>query len=377
MEVTKLYNVILDLINEEKADILTTNLNSLVTSITSNQAVAIKETLTKIHEGTSNSVTNTYSVSNLNILKALKGETYFGDIGYKTIDDILTKNSYNISQTTTELQTYINTRAEFIAIITTLKDSFKKLGFEPHYYNDETYEIGLLLPVAVTDNKVASVTKELQQWNTIIKTFKELTGQGVEDAKITLVNNGSLEFFFTDTHAIALCISVIIERTCALYKKILEIREVRERLKQLGGPKQEQTDIAKFEKETIDKEIELISADIFSKYVNQKIEKGRLNELKIAVNGHIRYVAKAIDKGIVIEINTPDIDEPEILDEPDTDENKKEKAKAEKDHKEKIAKLDTIKKSVQVVKEVAGLGGDVFKYLTTGNTDKESEDKKK
>jgi hypothetical protein len=234
-----------------------------------------------------------------------------------------------------------------------------------------------LLPTKVTDNRVTTVTKELQQWNTIVKTLRELTGQGAEDSKISLVNNGSLEFFFTDSHAVALCISVIIERACALYKRILEIREVREKLKQLGGPKQEQTEIAKFEKETIDKEIDQISADIFEKFVTQKIDKERLNELKIAVNGHIRYVAKAIDKGIVIEINTPDIVEPEILEAPETEENKKEKAKAEKEHKEKLAKIDVVKKSVQVVKEVAGLGSDVFKYLTTGTDDKELEDKKK
>jgi len=372
-----LYNVILDLTNEEKADTLTTHLNSLVTSITANQAATIKETLDKIQEGTTTSATNTYSVSNLNILKELNGETYFGDQAFQAITDILTRNSFNISQTTTEIQAYSTSRTEFIATITSLKDAFKKLGFEPHYYDDETYEIGLLLPTSVTDNRVSTVTKELQQWNTIIKTLKELTGQGAEDAKISLLNNGSLEFFFTDSHTIALCISVIIERACALYKRILEIREVRERLKQLGGPKQEQTDIAKFEKETIDKEIDQISADIFNKFVTQKIEKGRLNELKIAVNGHIRYVAKAIDRGIVIEINTPDIAEPEILEETETEDNKKERSKADKEYKEKLAKIDVVKKSVQVVKEVAGLGGDVFKYLTTGTADNESEDKKK
>ncbi len=258
-----------------------------------------------------------------------------------------------------------------------MRDSFKKLGFSPHFYDDETYEIGLLLPTKLTDNRVTTVTKELQQWNTIVKTFREITGQGAEDSKISLVNNGSLEFFFTDSHAVALCISVIIERVCALYKKILEIREVREKLKQLGGPKQEQNEIAKFEKETIDKEIEQIGGDIFERFVTQKIDKGRLNELKIAVNGHIRYVAKAIDKGIVIEINTPEISEPEILEAPETDENKKEKLKAEKEHKERLAKLDVVKKSVQIIKDVTGLGGDVFKYLTAGPEEKELEDKKK
>jgi hypothetical protein len=129
MEVTKLYNVILDLTNEETADTLTTDLNSLVTSISSNQAATIKDTLAKIQEGTSNSVTNTYSISNLNIVKELKGETYFGNVGYQTINEILTRNSFNSSQTTTELQAYITGRTEFIATITKLKDSFKNTWF--------------------------------------------------------------------------------------------------------------------------------------------------------------------------------------------------------------------------------------------------------
>lgn len=53
MEVTKLYNVILDLTNDEKSNTRTTHLNSLVTHISSNQAAGIKETLTKIQESTS------------------------------------------------------------------------------------------------------------------------------------------------------------------------------------------------------------------------------------------------------------------------------------------------------------------------------------
>jgi hypothetical protein len=102
-----------------------------------------------------------------------------------------------------------------------------------------------------------------------------------------------------------------------------------------------------------------------------------LNELKIAVNGHIRYIAKSIDKGIVIEINTPEIEEPEILEAEETEENKKEKGKAEKEHKEKLAKIETVKKSLQVVKEVTGLGTDVFKYLTSGTEDSDLDEKKK
>ena len=112
MEVTKLYNVILDFTNEEKSFDMTTNLNALVTHISSNQGPAIQETLSKIQEATSNSVVNSYGVSNLNIVKVLEGEKYFGNLGYQTINTMLTQNSFNITQTTTEIQAYIAKRTD-------------------------------------------------------------------------------------------------------------------------------------------------------------------------------------------------------------------------------------------------------------------------
>lgn len=228
------------------------------------------------------------------------------------------------------------------------------------------------MPNIVTDNKITDITKNLLKWDQIFKTLKEITGEDVEDTKISLVNNGSLEFFFENSFSIALCVSLIIERIATLYKRIIEIRLARLKLTELGAPKVEISAIEQHESSEIDKEIKVIVNQILKDY-STKLEPGRKNELKTALTSHIKFIAKSIDKGVQIEVTPPEIEEPEILQKETTEENQKEKETAEKKHKETLARIELINKSNELVKEIIKTGSDVFKFLTAGENSEDDD----
>ena len=380
MESSKLHNVIYDSVQEETAIKLTDKINALVAQIQQNQAPQIESTIEDIKESLSFSVFNSYSVSNLKVLNEIKGEDFFGDNAFHKVKTILELNSYNTAKIVSELQDYVKSRNEFIATLTQIKSGFEKLEI-PLHFTDEDYELGLLLPSKNEFNSIKGLSKELSKWDKSIKTYRELVGLGPEDTKITLVNNGSLEFFTENPEQVALCISFTLERLFKLYKNILEIRSAWKKLKDTGLPKTQEKAIKNHEKEVYDKEVDSIVADLIKKFADKKIEEGRLNELKISIKGHTNYFAKCIDDGLVIEITPPEVNEPEIIKEDETEENKKEKAKAKSDFDAKIEKINTIRDGLKAGKEIYNLGKEVFKMLTSGeeekDEDEESTDEKK
>ncbi|WP_289056151.1 hypothetical protein [Carboxylicivirga marina] len=366
MEVTKLNNLIWNLVSENTELNYPTLITNLINSISQNQPPQIENHLKKLQAVLLGSKINYISFSDTKILTEIEGNEYFGIEAFQRISDILNGTPFNNALTVQKLQEYNKKRTEFITQITQLKSNFEKLNIKAHYYEDDIYEVGLIMPEEVTGNTIVSINKNLHRWDQIFKTLKELTGGEIEDTKITLVNNGSLEYFFENAPQIALCISVTIERLATLYKRIIEIRAARLKLVELGAPKSEANTIEKHERSEIEKEIKEIVNQVVKEY-SAKIETGRKNELKNALTSHVKYIAKSLDKGISVEITPPEISEPEILRTEATEENKQEKEKAKKIHKERLARIELTNKSTALVKEIVKTGNDVFKYLTNGD----------
>lgn len=370
MESSKLHNLIYDIIKEETEIKLNEKINDLIVQIQQNQAQQIELTIREIKESLLFSFFNSYSVSNLKVLQEINGTDFIGENAFHRIKTILELNSYNTSKIISELQEYVKSRSEFIETLTQIKVGFEKLEI-PLHFTDEDYELGLLLPSNTEFNSIKGLNKELAKWDKSIKAYRELVGLGAEDTKITLVNNGSLEFFTENPEQVALCISFTLERLFKLYKNILEIRLAWKKLKDTGLPKTQEKAIKTHEKEVYEKEVDLIVSDLIKKFADKKIEEGRLNELKISIKGHTNYFAKCIDDGLVIEITPPEVHEPEIINEAETEENKKEKAKAKSDFEAKIETVKTIRDGLKAGKEIFSLGKEVFKMLTLGEDEEE------
>ena len=372
MEAEKLMNVLEDIINEITNTDIQGEINILINSIQQNQSKDVDSSLGNIKKFFTNSTFNEYSLSNYKILEYIKGDKYYGNSGWDNFNEILNKTPYDNNQTIANLQKYVKDRSEFIVIVTPIRDNFKKLKIDPHFYSDNIFEMGLLIPEKVSENKIKFLIKHLSKWDRLIKTAKELTGQGVIDTKLTMINKGSLEFFSELTPEIAMYFSIILEKLVALYLKLKDIREASDTISELGGPKQ-QKEIQKFEKENINKTVDSISQELIKKFADKKIESGRLNEITVAVKGDIMYVAKALDDGLFIEINPPEISEPDIITKEETEENKLERTKAKKTFDQQLEYIKTVQKVLKTTKSIIGTSKNVFKTLTTGESEESEE----
>lgn len=370
MDASKLLNILLDLTSDSEKSI-TDTMTALVSSISSSQSTEISNNLQNLKKAFEHSISNEYSPSNLKIFQTIGAGDYFGLTGYKKLEELLNKNSYNVQKTVADLQKFIQKRADYMTLIKSVSDSLKKLNIYPHFHSDNIYEIGLLIPKELTNNKIINVTKELNRWDKVFKTLTELTTGSSDDTEINFVNNGSLEFFIDNGPHIAACLAFAVERIIALYKKIIEIRSAKEKLKELGVSIGEQREIEKQEKDILNKGIESIASDIVKTFAKKQIDAGRVNELKVAMKGHVTYIVKCIGGGMVIEINPPEISEPIEAKETDTDAEKIEAKKLKDEYDNTIKQIEIVQKSMDAIKAIGKTGMDIVKYLTDGEDAKE------
>lgn len=308
------------------------------------------------------------------ILEKIGGKKYFGFSAKEEIQNILKRSSYNIQQIYDDLQAYKNQREVFLGKISDAIETFEFFDIDM-YFPVDNFQIGLLLPSSYTnDNSVKNITKELNTWDKIIKNIKEVVGEEVEDTKIEFVSNGSLDFFFENSERVAHFLSSALCGVVLIYDKIKNIRQKRKELKDLGISTAEEKNIEKQEKDILNKDIDKLSNDLIKEFASKKIDTGRANELKIAINGHVKYLAKYIDNGVVIEINVPQNTEPEKIKEDDPESKRLEKEKKIKDYQQLKEKIDLIKKSMETVNTVQKVGMDLMKLLGYNDEDEDSKE---
>lgn len=367
MDTLKLLNVLSDLDNEQEGSSIDTFLQSLSSSINSGQTSEIVTNEQNVRDFFSESKVNSYVPSNIEIVRFIGADNYFGNTAFELITDILNKYPYDIKKTYQDLQEYLGLRKKYVDTVKQTRLNLEALNFEAYYPTDDNYQIGLLMSENYTKSKITNITKELNKWDKVLKTFKELVGESPDDTEINYVSNGSIEFFINNSPAIAAALAYSIDKIIKVYKNIVEIRQTRDKLKELGLPQSEQKVIEKQEKEHLTKELDKISSELIKEFASKKIEGGRLNEIKVAVKGHVVYMAKCIDNGITIEINPPEIDEPEILSEDETDENKADKKKIKVDYDKKVKQIEVIQKAMDTVKTLGKFGVDIGKFLSNGD----------
>lgn len=167
-----------------------------------------------------------------------------------------------------------------------------------------------------------------------------------------LGNNDSLEIYFENSKETASCIATAVDQIVTIYNKVLDGKRKLQSIKDDGLI---DIDIEKNYEERkskmIDEGLEKIVTEITEKY-KSKNDAGRINELKIGLKKSFEFIANSIDRGIDVEVNTPEPEKPADIIETDTPEQKKSK-------QTELVSFEKFKSEVQQIKE----SGSKTKYL--------------
>ena len=316
------------------------------------------------------SITNGYSISNTKIIESTGLYDFFG-VGLSIqLTSILNEQPYNTAKTAQELTSFNSRRNESIKSIESMSNIFNDLNVFAHYHPTEIYELGILFPISNEFSKIKVITKELNRWDKLLKDLKELTGEDSDDTEISLVSEGSIQFFIENSPTIALVIISLMDKILGVFKKVQEVRIHRKKLEDLGF-KEELKALKKSEKEIVEKEVDNSIEEIVVQFKSKKIvaDEGRLNELKISLKGHANFIVKSIGSGVVVEITPPELVPPDLSKISSEAEKKKKQAL----YDAQMARLELIKGGIGTFKELAGVSEQTIKLLSNTNSNEENE----
>lgn len=375
MDVGILLNLIDDLLREERNQKLNDKLSKLadlIKDLIANPAKDLAD-IDKLTDEIKNlidkSIAFEFTPSVIKVFETINGDQYFGRGFKKRVEEVFL-NKFVLSTAIENLKKLQVERKEFIERIDAIQGNAELLGLKPYYHTDEVYEIGVLIPDKENLSKVNVIEKQLHNWDFVLKNLSEITGLPVEDTKIHRVSKGCIEIFFQKAFEIADCIALIITKVSVIYLTIREIKKHRDGLKKLNVPALETKVIEEHEKSLIESTIQETTDEILKKY-GKSADQNRKNELRTGLTKGIKFIARSIDNGIEIEIIPPyignDEDEAATIKEDEPAETRKLKQQKALAKKKKEERIEIIKKSANVLKDISEAGSGVLKLLQGGD----------
>jgi hypothetical protein len=247
---------------------------------------------------------NAFVPSWLHMLGAIGGLSFFGVNALARIREILANSTLGPVNVLNGLQEFAEELRQFRQSTSQIRKGLVALGIEPDELSEGTTEIGLILPESISKNELGALTKQLAEWNRILRTVSELAGDKEREIQIRGVATGDLEFFVVATYLTGKILGEIIGGVTSWYEKVLRIRVLRAELKAQDGPVAEVAAAEAHEKVLLDKAVQQIIAGVMSMAPATK-PKERGVELEAHLEKCVRRIAILIDNGVEIEVSVP------------------------------------------------------------------------
>ncbi len=268
------------------------------------------------------------------------------------LDNILSVSGQTTAGIVTGLTTLQNEIEAFKKACIQAKNGLEALGLNSHTIPDGQFEVGVLIPCQLVDQKLATLVKELEGWNKIVRGFQEVAGDEEREVTVSGLASGSYEIYLPLGYVAAKLISRTIDKILAWYLQILEIRKRRLEIQELGAPVAEVANVKRHEKNLLDTEITKLAKDLV-KEVHPKVDANRRNELETHLKISIRQISRFVDKGGLVEVDSNTPEEPE---EPTAPEGEEENTEQTKEYENLKKNFDRLNSEFERVSQVLKLG---------------------
>lgn len=326
-----------DIVNKIKN--LIDSLNNVVNQPAPPHQQALATNLTSVYDTLTKTTIDTISPAWRQMLIELKGEQFFGKKLMFTIQEIFQRNQITPAVALDELRKLHKDIDAFKNALEKVVSSFQHLTIGDDKLKPGQCEIAMLVPRNAINNQLLELSNELKELSFVLNTFSEVATGKVDYLNIKNISSSDFSVFLDAGATFAACLSIVIERTVALYKQLLEIRKLRQDLQKQGVPDKRTEGIEHYANELMSDGIDKLSTEIIEKFY-KKDDKERKNELTNAVIISLNKIANRIDKGYNFDVRVEPLSEPEA----------QEKAQSDPTLLENISIIENASKNIQFMK---------------------------
>lgn len=184
--------------------------------------------------------------------------------------------------------------------------AFQKLGIGSEALDPGECELAVLVPRSAVDNSLENFGREAIELNRVFGVFNEIAVGTREKIDIRNISSSDLSLFLEYVPEAAACAAFAIERVVSLYKQLLEIRELRERLLEQEVPDNALEGISEHADSVMERGIDIVVDEVFDQFYSSG-DLARGNELRVELKFSLNKIARRIDAGYNIDVRVGSI----------------------------------------------------------------------
>lgn len=297
MDTGKLLKIIEDIQTDEKGFNFQGHLQNVVNFFNEGNMDGVTQEIKILEDLMHKSSLIEYPASDYKALKEMKIDSFFGPSFLGKLDQILSSRTNEVGK---KLETFKNERQDSLTFIEEIKKSLQHFEiFKPYTLEDDNYEIGLTLPDEYRDP---------DKFNTAFNDVKNLI-VNVADAtdkskkiKINSVSNGCIEMFMGVDVSLAMVFFNVINTIVAIYELIKMSYEISGHIENYTDENKEKIEEIRNSEKTRQTE------ELIDKLMDDlKVKKAAKTTIRL----HFLSVLEHAEKGVNLEIRTPELKEPD------------------------------------------------------------------
>jgi len=249
------------------------------------------------------SATNRFAPTQLEIMREIGAIDFFGVRAEPTLEQALRASMNGMSSVVASLEKFRSEIARVLSAGVQARNGLLVLHVVSASPTDSAdFEIGVLIPAELVDSKLGALTKQLDEWNKALKAFAELAGEDEREITVKALATGSFVLIVKAGVKTAKLVADMIGAVVALYKRLVDLRDLRDRFAKTDVPAPEVEIVKKHEADTVDRSV----ADIVGQLMREaSVEPGRQGELEVALTISVKKTIRFIDSGGAVEVTAP------------------------------------------------------------------------
>lgn len=354
MNVERLHRILIDLDKDLKSSKIVQLINQVQTHLQHqvnqpNQPTHQTNLVTgleKLYKALEQSAYNNYSPGYLQVISEISGDIEFGLNLKNKLKNILSSNAITPAKALKDIREIHEKTTAFQTAITNTIESFKTLGIQSEELEAGECEFGYTIPRKHIENKLSSLKEEIAELSFILNHISEAVNGEKEEFKVKAISSSDFLLYIIIGLQVADVISKATERILNHYKQILEIKNLRNQLKEKGIPATKTKEIEKHANGMMEEEIKKIAKEVIEEHYNG--ENGRKNELENGLIISLNKLANRIDNGFNVEIRVKPLVEP------------KEEEEVPEDYQEKVELVSRIQQSAKNIEFIETKGESIL-----------------
>ncbi|MEL7453018.1 MAG: hypothetical protein AAGJ50_06560 [Pseudomonadota bacterium] len=244
------------------------------------------------------------------IVEEIGGIDILGDSLVARLDEIFARNQITVSVALEEIRAIHESHERFFTAVSEGVASLRHFEIGSEELDAGQAEVGVLIPREAVDNSMASLGKELDELDGVLRVFSEIVSGQRPNLRIRTISSSEFQVFLESVTPIAACIAFAVERVVALYEKLLNIRRLRQELQEEDVPDDMLAGVQTHANSLMTQGIEELVEDVLQQF-HAGTDEARVNELKIELRFNLKKIANRIDRGYNIEVRAePTAEEP-------------------------------------------------------------------